>query len=455
MTLQQELAGILKTAPLETSVLAPFVELSLADGRPDDALLALERFVLLDSDPSRAARIAPRLDALRRSIAARRSARVPRQPVSRPLTVLMASVSGPSSIATFYERAWRRRHQLITFGPWRGPDYWRRYADTLRAHSFYQEGAAEAWLDVAVRDTRPCDIVVEPGIVDMQEVMARLPEGVTPDLLVWIDQDRFNLPLNLHLVNCPTVALIGDSHLGLDWRLRYARHFDHIRLMFNRHHGRHFEALGCQSVGWLPAACDPEVHAPAPASEKRYDIAFVGSTHPELHAGRVALIRRLETHGLRVHVDCRPPQASARIFAESRIVFNASIGDDLNMRVFEGLASGSLLVTNRLPADSGLGDLFTEGEDLVAYGSEEELVARLRYYLDPAHAGERETIAARGRARVLDGHTYDDRVSQIVSVLDEPASAGIFAGTWAARTSARSQRPRSRMARARCDTADF
>ncbi|MGE3275209.1 MAG: glycosyltransferase [Vicinamibacterales bacterium] len=420
-SLQQELADILRLAPLETSVLGPFVNLSLAIGRPHDAVLALERFVLLDEDAERAERVAGRLAALRRSLTrGPRAAR--RVPSGTRLKVLLASVSGAASSTTFYERAWRQQHDVVTFGPMRDPGYWKQYAEAFRAHAFYQEGAAEAWLDVTVRDTRPCDITVDAGIVDMRDVLARLPEGFTPDVLVWIDQDRFNLPLNLHLVACPTLALVGDSHLGLDWRRRYAAQFDHVSVMYNRHHGDRFQA-GTGAVGWLPAACDPEIHAPEVPSRKCHDVAFVGSTHPTLHAARVARIRALQARGIPIYVDCRPPQATARIFAESRIVLNQSIGDDLNMRVFEGLASGSLLVTNRLPAHSGMGELFVEGTHYVGYGDDEELEAKLRYYLDPAHAAERDAIAARGRTEVLARHTYGDRVRTIVGSLTAAAGA--------------------------------
>ena len=50
----------------------------------------------------------------------------------------------------------------------------------------------------------------------------------------------------------------------------------------------------------------------------------------------------------------------ARIYSASRIVFNRSIKDDVNMRVFEALASGSLLLTNDLAAN-GQAELFRDG----------------------------------------------------------------------------------------------
>ena len=47
-----------------------------------------------------------------------------------------------------------------------------------------------------------------------------------------------------------------------------------------------------------------------------------------------------------------------RIYSESKIVLNASINGDLNMRVFEALTSGALLVTDRI--ENGLDTLFAQ-----------------------------------------------------------------------------------------------
>ena len=50
----------------------------------------------------------------------------------------------------------------------------------------------------------------------------------------------------------------------------------------------------------------------------------------------------------------------AKVYSAARAVFNRSITNDVNMRVFEVLASGSLLVTNDL-SDHGLAGLFRDG----------------------------------------------------------------------------------------------
>src|SRR5437667_99589 len=69
----------------------------------------------------------------------------------------------------------------------------------------------------------------------------------------------------------------------------------------------------------------------------------------------------------------------ARIYSASRVVFNRSIKNDVNMRVFEAVACGSLLVTNDL-ADHGQAELFGDGVHLVTYREPGEMVETVGYY---------------------------------------------------------------------------
>ena len=68
----------------------------------------------------------------------------------------------------------------------------------------------------------------------------------------------------------------------------------------------------------------------------------------------------------------------ARIYSAARMVFNRSIKNDLNMRVFEGLASGSLLLTNDL-GENGQDELFRDGAHLAAYREADDLVDKIEY----------------------------------------------------------------------------
>lgn len=81
----------------------------------------------------------------------------------------------------------------------------------------------------------------------------------------------------------------------------------------------------------------------------------------------------------------------------------------INNRVFEVLACGALLVSDRVPAIVELfGDcaVFTEG-----YADTREKIA---HYL--AHPDERTALTRRARERILTGHTYDHRARDVVAM---------------------------------------
>ena len=91
-------------------------------------------------------------------------------------------------------------------------------------------------------------------------------------------------------------------------------------------------------------------------------------------------VRRIQRRFPDTFVGQRFFDAMARTYSASRIVFNRSIRNDVNMRVFEALACGSLLLTNDL-ADNGQAELFRDGEHLATYADAEELLDRAAFYL--------------------------------------------------------------------------
>ena len=101
----------------------------------------------------------------------------------------------------------------------------------------------------------------------------------------------------------------------------------------------------------------------------------------------------------------------ARTYSAARIAFNRSIRNDVNMRVFEAVACGSLLMTNDL-SDNGLAELFRDGVHLATYREPEDLIDKLAYYLEREPI--RERIAAAGRAEAIAKHTYAHRMKTIL-----------------------------------------
>ncbi|MCX7957285.1 MAG: glycosyltransferase [Endomicrobia bacterium] len=170
------------------------------------------------------------------------------------------------------------------------------------------------------------------------------------------------------------------------------------------------EQFGCE---WLAVACDPEIHKNF-GMKKIYDVVFVGNIKPNYSKERHQLLLAIsERYKLEIFSGVYGEEM-AKIYSQAKIIFNKSISFDLNMRVFEAMACGSMLITNRLPKEAGLEEIFVDGKHLVLYNNEKDLIEKIGYYL--SHDTEREEIAYNGYLEVTSKHTYWHRAQEILKV---------------------------------------
>jgi len=322
------------------------------------------------------------------------------------MRILVAAPANPVSTSAYYVRALRRTHEVRTCGPALDDAMLSQWGQWERHHELKRDEAGQDdKIGLLRRLVRPCDIPMPWGCVDTEHIPL---DGWQPELVIWIDAGGEFTLAHPDALGCPSVCIMGDTHTDDTWRLPYAANFDHVFLQFNREHvARYWDS--CPHVSWLPAACDPEIHCHAPV-DKAYDVVFIGQTMREWHPDRVRLLELLRA-SFDVRVDSRIMEEMALLHSRGRIVFNRSLAGDLNMRVPEALASGSLLLTDRLGPESGMDQLYSDREDLVLY-DEDNLEETVRYYL--ANEAEREAIAEHGRDTALAWHTYDHRVEQMM-----------------------------------------
>ena len=302
--------------------------------------------------------------------------------------VLLAYVYYPVTTAVYFERALRRHHQVVTIGP---------KMDASYITAWHLEN-----MKLPIHDQNiPADH--EP---DMRALWQRLPEELRPDLYLWVESVSGHFPANLSAVRVPKACYLIDTHLNLHWHVEWAKHFDYV-FIAQREYLEAFRAAGNRSVHWLPLGCDPEIHRQA-TRVKQHDVGFVGSLTSER---RVALLNQIEKY-FRVTYERSFWVDMADFFARCRVVFNNAIKNDLNMRVFEVLSTGSFLLTDAAE-NSGQDTLFRDKEELGVY-RDEEIRDVLAYYLE--HEEERERIAARGRVIVHAAHTYAHRLEDLLAV---------------------------------------
>jgi hypothetical protein len=105
----------------------------------------------------------------------------------------------------------------------------------------------------------------------------------------------------------------------------------------------------------------------------------------------------------------------ARRLNMGKMVFQCSQHGEITRRVFEGMACGKMVITDRLPAETRIEDLFQDGRDIVYYDNAKDAIEKIKYYA--THDEERQRIAQNGFLKVLENHSVTKRVDQLESVI--------------------------------------
>lgn len=246
------------------------------------------------------------------------------------------------------------------------------------------------------------------------EVFHVLPErimGVLPgeaDLFVKVD-DGLRHPIQWNADLHPSHYYCIDTHIETDWRLKLAKdgEFDTVSVV----HKQGLSLPWHTEAYWLPVGCDPEVNYVG-QKEKKYDVCFIGNFHSQFAQKRLDAVDVLFKNFPNFFHGHRTFKEMAEKFAQSKIVFNHSLNNDINMRFFEGMSSGSCLVTDHIDEIAELG--LKNGVHYHAYRNMEEMVDLVRFLLD--NDDIRERTALEGRKEVNANHTYSARCKKIVEM---------------------------------------
>lgn len=94
------------------------------------------------------------------------------------------------------------------------------------------------------------------------------------------------------------------------------------------------------------------------------------------------------------------------------MVIQNSRWGEITRRIFEAMACGKLVLTDRLNPSKKLEELFIEGEDIVYYNDMFDCIEKMNYYNE--NEEERERIAHNGMMKVLNNYTQVQVVDKII-----------------------------------------
>ncbi|MCQ9208144.1 MAG: glycosyltransferase, partial [Omnitrophica bacterium] len=206
----------------------------------------------------------------------------------------------------------------------------------------------------------------------------------------------------------PAVILLNDPHLKKPYKKieKQVSHYDFV-FCAQKEGAEKLRRRKKVRTLWVPLGCDPEIHRKINL-EKKFDVAFVGTEGKKSLRG--ALLKKIKERYPKSFLGIAEYTKISEIYSSAKIGFNYSIRNDINMRMFEAMSCGSLLLTNYIK-NNGLEELLKDREHLVIYRNPKELYKLIDYYL--SHPEEREQIAYAGHQLVTSHHRYRDRLNTI------------------------------------------
>jgi hypothetical protein len=227
------------------------------------------------------------------------------------------------------------------------------------------------------------------------------------------------LPRDLQLSPVPTASLDIDSFWWPSSRVRWSMLFDYV-FVWHPSLAPLYRAAGHPKVIVLPHAVDADLFQVSPSGASRpLDLGWVGGFGYAQYDQRKRIIRALADRFKMNDPNRRySKQETPGIYQQSKIVVNVSRADfpqEANMRCYEAMAGGALLVTGTPTELVEWG--FREGEHFVGWRNEAEIPELVDRYL--RHEGKRAEIARAGQKMTLSGFTFQKCRDKMISVICE------------------------------------
>lgn len=256
-----------------------------------------------------------------------------------------------------------------------------------------------------------------PVDADIVDLIEQCPER--PSLILQPESDFPLLPKGLTTAPIRTACFQFDTFAFTVRRMRWAMLFD-LPVVFHPGFDDRFRKAGHPGPHLSYHAADRDLFD-VPGKERSFDVGWVGSVAGSFyHSRRRVLARLAEEFFMNDWRRFHRPEEMADVYQRSKVVVNIARDDyrqDANMRVFEAMAAGALLIT-ALPTElTAIG--FEEGAHFVGYHEENEINEVIRRYL--ADETARKRIAELARETVLREHTYDCRVKALFERVEEDA----------------------------------
>jgi hypothetical protein len=227
------------------------------------------------------------------------------------------------------------------------------------------------------------------------------------------------LPHDLQICPIQTAALDIDSFWWTSSRIRWSLLFDYV-FVWHKSLVPLYAAAGHPNVIALPHAVDADAFKAAQNNQDRiFDVGWVGGFGYAQHARRRRIINALAVRfKLNDFQKQYSKEQTAEIYCQSKIVVNVSRDEcpsEANMRCYEAMAGGALLITQVPTELTEWG--FREAEHFIGWRNEAEIADLVDRYLH--REKERQEIARAGQELTFQDFTFQRCRDKMLAAFQE------------------------------------
>lgn len=239
--------------------------------------------------------------------------------------------------------------------------------------------------------------------------------------IIFIETSKAPKAVNMNNTSIPVLYWIHHGQHRLQRNLKLIKQYKPDRILMS--HSLHLAKKFPVPVIFFPFGVAEEVFNNRRSfKHRKYGVAFVGSSNGSYYSERNRDIKRISHHLSRwgypyKFVDKVSPNKMAQIYGKAKIVYNRSsekVPQTINMRIFEGIGCGALILTNKVPLQNSL---FKDRVHYIVYKNSADMIRKLKYFL--ARPALAERIASQGHKEAKRRHTYDHRAKKVMTLLEQ------------------------------------
>lgn len=227
------------------------------------------------------------------------------------------------------------------------------------------------------------------------------------DIVLFMDWGRFDSRyLNKNLVSAFWIQESGDDPQNFERNYPKANRF-HYTITPDKQSAIEYRNRGINAE-WINHFADTRVQFPIDA-----EIKYVAVTTRGI--GNSQFLDQLTSWGDGAIGNLNGLNAieHTKFLNSGLMVIQNSRWGEITRRIFEGMACGKLVLTDRLSIDRGLHEVFIENEEIVLYDNMIDCIEKINYYNETPEI--REKIAYNGMTRVLNNYTQSHVVDKLLN----------------------------------------